>query len=53
VFSSALPAGKKKGKKDTDVSLAASRPRGGGRIGGGTRVQDESPFDVVARETEA
>ena len=52
VFSSALPAGKKKGKKDTDVSLAASRG-GGGRIGGGTRVQDESPFDVVARETEA
>ena len=52
VFSSALPAGKKKGKKDTDVSLAASRV-GGGRIGGGTRVQDESPFDVVARETEA
>ena len=44
--------GKKKGKKDTDVSLAASRG-GGGRIGGGTRVQDESPFDVVARETEA
>jgi hypothetical protein len=52
VFSSALPAGKKKGKKGTDVSLAASRG-GGGRIGGGTRVQDESPFDVVARETEA
>ena len=52
VFSPALPAGKKKGKKDTDVSLAASRV-GGGRIGGGTRVQDESPFDVVARETEA
>ena len=52
VFSSALPAGKKKGKKGTDVSFAASRG-GGGRIGGGTRVQDESPFDVVARETEA